>query len=164
MPVYCMPMHVLLYCCIYFATISGLFRCCLLCYHILMVLMIIWDFGLSMLILYMFLERVWCMSNATVDVGTDVATYLYYSVMRIYFSQDYLYLVSAWWCSLIILELVCCCCCTCMLVLILQYLIWFESSLNLSIFACTCSLLISYIMLRNMSMCDLDRSTSLHAS
>jgi len=31
----CMPMHLLLCCCIYFATISGLCRCCLLCYNIL---------------------------------------------------------------------------------------------------------------------------------
>jgi len=42
-------------CCLYFANISGLCRCCLGCYNILMFLMMIWDSVLSIFILYMFL-------------------------------------------------------------------------------------------------------------
>jgi len=64
---YCTYVCLCLYCCccIYFATISGLCRCCLGRCNILMFLMMIWESVLSTFKLYKFLalEHVWCCSR-----------------------------------------------------------------------------------------------------
>jgi len=103
-------------------------RCSLLCYNILMLLMMIWDSVLSNFILYMFLEHVWCNCrwwHLCLSLYLFPATILY----------------NYWNLSGVAVALVCCCwCCN---------NIWSESSQNLSIvFWFTCSLLMSYIMIR----------------
>jgi len=72
------------------------------------------------------------MSDAVVDVGTDADISMIF-LEFIFLSISMFILVPCCY-SLELLKLVCCCCYTCMLLLMLQHLIWSESSQNLSIF------------------------------
>jgi len=132
MPMVCLCLYYC--CCIYFATVSGMCRCCLLCYNILVFFTMIWDFVLSIFILYMFLEHVWCSCRCW-----HLCYNISMMILGIYFSEHFyfLYLFPAtilwnYWNLSAAVALVCCCwCCN---------IFWSESSQNLSIFSCTCSL------------------------